>query len=91
MLASSSALASSAASTIARGSNRPEPRSAVADAGSTGSTRGSGSGQSPSARRYAATWIALKKIAHSVWPAAVTASAAAGPCGTMPSQPVSVS
>ena len=33
----------------------------------------------------------LKKIAHSVWAAAVTTSAARGPCGTMPSQPVSVS
>jgi hypothetical protein len=91
VLASSSALASSAASTIARGSKRPEPRSVAAAGGGAGSARGSSSGQLPSARRYAATWIALKKIAHSVCPAAVTASAAAAPCGTIPSQPVSVS
>ena len=35
--------------------------------------------------------IVLKKIAHITWIAAVTASAAAAPCGTIPSQPVSVS
>ena len=41
-------------------------------------------------RLYAATCIPLNAIAHRTCPAAVTSNAASGPCGTIPSQPVSV-